>query len=55
MNLPIPKDMQARIQTELANIPAIHGKLVLTFSFNCTMSNVGSLKIKREIETEIRA
>ena len=56
MNLSIPQDMQVRIQHELATLPAVYGKVALTFTFNCTMSMVvGSMKVKREIETEMRA
>ncbi len=55
MTLTIPKDMRARIEAELASIPAIHGKVVLTFEFNCTMSKaVGSLKVMKSTQEEIR-
>lgn len=55
MNLSIPKDLEARIQKELASLPAIYGKVVLTFEFNCTMSKVvGSLKVMKSTQEEIR-
>jgi hypothetical protein len=55
MSLAIPRILQDRITAELATLPAIHGKVVLTFSFNCTMNKViGSMKVKREIEDEVR-
>lgn len=55
MTLSIPKDLQARIAMELANLPAVHGKVCLTISFNCTMNKIiGSMKIRTEVEEEIR-
>jgi hypothetical protein len=55
MSLLIPKDLQARIGLELATLPAVHGKVSLTITFNCTMNKIiGSMKVKREIEEEIR-
>ena len=53
--LAIPATMQERIKEELLTLPAICGKLTLTITLNCTTSKVvGSMKIKREIEEEIR-
>jgi hypothetical protein len=53
--LTIPANMQERIQNELLTLPVLCGKLTLTITFNCTSSKViGSMKIKREIEEEVR-
>ena len=55
MSLIIPAVLQDRIKAELSTLPAIYGKVVLTISFNCTMNKViGSMKVKREIEDEVR-
>lgn len=53
--LTIPKDIEARIQKELASLPAIHGKIILQIEFNCTMSKaIGSLKILKSTQEEVR-
>lgn len=53
--LTIPANLQARIAHELATIPAIHGKITLTLTFNATINKVlGSMKITRSVEEEIR-
>jgi hypothetical protein len=55
MILTIPAVMQERIQAELTSLPAIHGKIMLLISFNCSTSKViGSMKITRSIEEEVR-
>lgn len=55
MSLVIPSAFQHRIQAELASLPAVYGKVVLTISFHCTMNKIiGSMKLKKEIEEEFR-
>ena len=54
MSLTIPRTMQERIQKELSALPVVHGKVVLTFEFNVSMERVGSLKILKSTQEEIR-
>lgn len=54
MTLTIPRTMQERIQKELSTLPSLHGKVVLTFEFNVSMERVGSLKILKSTQEEIR-
>ncbi len=53
--LTIPPSLQARIDRELATLPAVVGKVSLTFVFNCgTSRSVGSMKVTRTVEEEVR-
>ncbi len=56
MTLSIPQEMLARIHVELAKLPAVIGKVSLHLEFNCgTSKTIGSLKIKKSVEEEVRS
>ena len=56
MPLTIAKHFQEIIQKELASLPAIHGKVIVTFQFNCTIAKaVGTMKVFKTTEEEIRS
>lgn len=56
MHLPIPADLTERIQQELASLSLVagSGKVMLNLTFNVNNSKIGSLKINRQTEEEVR-